>query len=51
MVRGTTWCVTDRENEGDNDDRQESEKYPATVADEVILNPRNHDKGNKKWAG
>ena len=40
--------VTDRKNESDDDDRQESEEYPAAVADEVILNPRNHDKRKRK---
>jgi hypothetical protein len=48
LVRCAARRVTNRENEGDDNDRQKSEEYPAAVADEVVLNPRNHDEGSKK---
>jgi hypothetical protein len=41
-ICGATGGVADRENEGDDDDSEKCEKYPAPVADKVILNPGDH---------
>ena len=43
-----TRSVANRENESDNDKREQSKEYPATVADKVVLNPRDHVRVKEK---
>lgn len=42
LICRASGCVADGENKGNNDNRKQSEKYPAPMADEVILDPGNH---------
>lgn len=46
-VAGAAWRVANGKDKGDDDDTEKSEEYPASVADEVVLNPGNHDTTEK----